>query len=125
MNAFLAHIIDLKTFTDKRGNLTVIEKVIPFDIKRVFYIYGVDDSKRGGHRHHKTIQAAICLSGSCKISNDNGVDTNEFLLDSPDKCLLLYPEDFHWMHNFTNDAMLLVLASELFDPKDYIYEPYR
>ena len=49
----MAHIIDLKTFTDKRGNLTVIEKVIPFDIKRVFYIYGVDDSKRGGHRHHK------------------------------------------------------------------------
>ena len=44
----MAHIIDLKTFTDDRGNLTVIEKVIPFDIKRIFYIYGVDDSTRGG-----------------------------------------------------------------------------
>ena len=55
----MAHLIDLQTFTDKRGNLTVIEKVIPFDIKRVFYIYGVDDSTRGGHRHHNTIQAAI------------------------------------------------------------------
>ena len=43
----MAHIIDLKTFTDDRGNLTVIEKVIPFDIKRIFYIYGVDDSTRG------------------------------------------------------------------------------
>ena len=60
----MASIIDLKTFTDKRGNLTVIEKVIPFEIERVFYIYGVDDSVRGGHRHHKTIQAAICIKGS-------------------------------------------------------------
>ena len=68
----MAQIIDLKTFTDKRGNLTVIEKVIPFDIKRVFYIYGVDDSKRGGHRHHKTRQAAICIKGACTIYNNNG-----------------------------------------------------
>ena len=55
----MAELIDLKTYTDQHGNLTVIEKVIPFDIKRIFYIYGVDDSVRGGHRHHKTIQAAI------------------------------------------------------------------
>lgn len=68
----MAHLIDLKTFTDKRGNLTVIEKVLPFDIKRVFYIYGVDNSMRGGHRHHKTIQAAICIKGSCTISNNDG-----------------------------------------------------
>ena len=59
----MAELIDLKTYTDRRGNLTVIEKVIPFDIKRIFYIYGVDDSVRGGHRHHKTVQAAICLHG--------------------------------------------------------------
>jgi len=57
----MTYMIDLKTLTDKRGNLTVIEKVIPFDIKRIFYIYGVDESERGGHRHHKTIQAAICI----------------------------------------------------------------
>ena len=61
----MAELIDLKTYTDRRGNLTVIEKVIPFDIKRIFYIYGVDDSVRGGHRHHKTVQAAICLQGHC------------------------------------------------------------
>ena len=56
----MAELLNLKTFTDKRGNLTVIEKIIPFDIKRIFYIYGVDDSKRRGHRHHKTIQAEYC-----------------------------------------------------------------
>lgn len=102
----------------------MIERVIPFDIKRIFYIYGVDDSVRGGHRHKKTIQAAICLKGSCKISNHNGRDEYEFILDSADQCLLLDPEDWHQMYEFSEDAMLMVLASELFDADDYIYEPY-
>ncbi len=121
----MASLLCLKTFTDKRGNLTVIEKVIPFDIKRIFYIYGVDDSVRGGHRHKKTIQAAICLKGSCRIFNDNNIIQEEFLLDSPDKCLLLMPEDWHKMYDFTPDAILMVLASEYFDENDYIFEPYR
>jgi len=120
----MAKIIDLQTFTDKRGNLTVIEKVIPFDIKRIFYIYGVDESERGHHRHHKTVQAAICLRGQCTISNDTGNEKQEFVLDSPHKCLILYPEDYHTMHHFTPDAILMVLASEYFDANDYIYEPY-
>ncbi|MCB9335179.1 MAG: FdtA/QdtA family cupin domain-containing protein [Flavobacteriales bacterium] len=120
----MAHIIDLKTFTDSRGNLTVIEKVIPFDIKRVFYIYGVDDSVRGGHRHHQTIQAAICIQGSCIISNDNNAKKEEFILDAPNKCLILNPEDWHQMHHFTKDAILMVFASEYYDEKDYIFEPY-
>lgn len=120
----MAKIIDLKTFTDERGNLTVIEKVIPFDIKRLFYIYGVDDSERGHHRHHKTIQAAICLTGQCTISNDTGKEKQEFVLDAPHKCLILYPEDYHTMHHFSPDAILMVLASEYFDTNDYIYEPY-
>ena len=118
-------LINIKSFHEKRGSLTVLEKNIPFDIKRVFYIYNVDDSVRGKHRHHKTIQAAICINGSCKISNDNGVVQEEFLLDHPEKCLFLYPQDYHWMHDFSKDAILLVLASEFFDPADYIYEPYR
>jgi hypothetical protein len=121
----MASLLSLKTFTDKRGNLTVIEKVIPFDIKRIFYIYGVDNSERGGHRHKKTIQAAICLKGSCRIFNDNHKTQEEFLLDSPDKCLLLLPEDWHKMYDFTPDAILMVLASEFFDEHDYIFEPYR
>jgi hypothetical protein len=120
----MAKIINLKTFTDTRGNLTVIEKIIPFEIKRIFYIYGVDDSKRGGHRHHKTIQAAICLQGACIISNHTGKEKQEFILNSPDKCLLLEPADWHTMHHFTSNAILMVLASEFFEPDDYIYEPY-
>jgi len=120
----MAYLIDLKTFTDTRGNLTVIEKSIPFDIKRIFYIYSVDNSARGGHRHKKTIQAAICLQGSCNINNDNGKEKSVFVLDKPSKCLVLEPEDWHTMDNFSADAILMVLASEYFDQSDYIFEPY-
>ena len=120
----MAYLIDLKTFTDKRGNLTVIEKTIPFEIKRIFYIYGVDNSVRGGHRHHMTIQAAICLQGSCHINNNDGNSHTEFVLDKPNNCLVLEPKDWHTMDNFSPDAILMVLASEYFDQNDYIFEPY-
>lgn len=121
----MPNLIHIQSFSDHRGNLSVLEKNIPFDIKRVFYIYGVDDSVRGNHRHHKTVQAAICIAGSCIISNDNVVEKQDFELNNPNKCLILFPEDFHSMHHFSKDAILLVLASEYFDPKDYIYEAYE
>jgi len=120
----MAYILDLKTFTDKRGNLTVIEKTIPFDIKRIFYIYGVDSSVRGGHRHKTTIQAAICMKGSCRIYNCDGKEENYFILDQPRKCLILQTQDWHTMDQFSPDAILMVLASEYFDQEDYIFEPY-
>lgn len=120
----MAYLIDLKTFMDKRGNLTVIEKTIPFNIKRIFYIYGVDDSVRGGHRHKTTIQAAICIKGSCHIHNDDGEKKTSFILDKPSKCLLLEAKDWHTMDHFSEDAILMVLASEYFDENDYIFEPY-
>jgi dTDP-4-dehydrorhamnose 3,5-epimerase-like enzyme len=120
----MAQILDLKTFTDSRGNLTVIEKVIPFEIKRIFYIYGVDSSVRGGHRHVKTFQAAICIKGSCTIYNNDGSTKEEFHLDRPNKCLILEPKDWHQMYNFTPDAILMVLASEYFDQADYIFNEY-
>jgi dTDP-4-dehydrorhamnose 3,5-epimerase-like enzyme len=120
----MAKLISLKTFCDKRGNLTVIEKVIPFDIKRIFYIYGVDTSVRGKHRHKRTIQAATCIQGKCTIWNNDGKKKEEFVLDSPDKCLILEPDDWHKMYNFSPDAILMILASEYFDANDYIFEEY-
>ena len=122
----MAHFLDLKTFTDERGNLTVIEKVIPFEIKRIFYIYGVDDSTRGRHRHKKTRQALISLQGECRIVNKSGVDQphQNYILNNPSKCLILEPEDFHWMDRFTKNCILMVFASEYFDINDYIYENY-
>ncbi|RNL52573.1 sugar 3,4-ketoisomerase [Pedobacter jejuensis] len=121
----MGHIINLTTYKDSRGILTVLDRVVNFEIKRLFYIYAVDDSDRGGHRHHNTYQAAICIKGSCKITNNDGQKTEIFDLDTPEKCLILEPNDWHVMHSFTEDAILLVLASTAFDPKDYIYEPYE
>ena len=121
----MAHFLNLKTFTDNRGNLTVIEKVLPFEIKRVFYIYGVDSSIRGGHRHHKTIQAAICIKGSCTISCSDNERNEIFVLDAPQKCLILEPKDWHQMYGFSTDAILMVFASDYYDEKDYIFEKYK
>lgn len=121
----MPELLNLKTFAEDRGFLTVLEEELPFEIKRVFYIYKVDDSVRGKHRHRKTIQAAICIKGRCTIHNDDGKDIREFVMDSPEKCLVLYPADFHSMANFSEDAILLVLASAKFDASDYIYEPYN
>ncbi len=120
----MAYLIDLKTFTDKRGNLTVIEKSLPFKIKRIFYIYGVDGSVRGGHRHHKTIQAAICIKGRCKIFNNDGKKKEVILLKKPSQCLILEQKDWHEMFEFSKNAILMVLASEYFEEGDYIFEKY-
>ncbi len=122
----MAHVIDLKTFSDKRGKLTVIEKVLPFDIKRIFYIYGVDESVRGNHRHVKTIQGVVALTGSCTIfvQSGAGLPVQSFLMNEPSKCLIINPEDFHWMEGFSSDCILMVFASEYFDEGDYIFQPY-
>ena len=121
----MANLISLTTHSDKRGALTVLEKVLFFDIKRIYYIYNVDDSTRGGHRHKTTKQAAICIAGSCDIFVNNGREQKTFNLDSPDKCLVLETEDWHTMKNFSKNAILLVVASENFDQADYIFEPYE
>jgi hypothetical protein len=117
-------LINLATFTDLRGNLTVLEKVLPFTIKRAFFIYGVDSSKRGGHRHVTTTQAAICIQGSCRIYSNNGVNESYYSLDKPSKCLIIDPDDWHIMDGFTSDAILMVFASTYYDEEDYIFEPY-
>lgn len=120
----MAHILPIQTIADSRGVLTVLDQVVPFKIERLFYIYNVDDSERGGHRHIETYQAAICIQGSCIISNHDGEKLEVFELNSPDKCLILEPKDWHIMHHFSPDAILLVLASTPYNPADYIYEPY-
>lgn len=119
----MAHIIELPSFGDARGNLTVVEKILPFDIKRFYYIYDVA-SKRGGHRHKKTIQALISLGGSCEIFVNDGDKEETYLLDTPNKCLILDPKDWHTMDNFSKGSTLLVFSSEFYDKDDYIDEEY-
>ena len=124
----MARIIELPFFMDERGNLTVldnVEKLLPFPVRRIFFINAVIDAVRGGHRHHKTRQAAICIQGTCVVSNDDNKKKEDFLLNSPNKCLILETGDWHVMHSFSPNSTLLVFASETFDADDYIYEPYK
>ncbi|MBD3795742.1 MAG: FdtA/QdtA family cupin domain-containing protein [Epsilonproteobacteria bacterium] len=120
----MAYLIDLPTFRDARGNLTVVEKLLPFEIKRFYYIYDVTD-KRGGHRHKKTIQALICLGGSCEIYLNDGTKEERVILETPNKCLIVEPKDWHTMDKFTQGSTLLVLSSEYYDRDDYIDEEYK
>jgi dTDP-4-dehydrorhamnose 3,5-epimerase-like enzyme len=121
----VAHIVPIKTFSDARGNLSVIEKELPFRVARIYFLHGCGEAKRGGHRHLKTVQALVCVAGSCTIFTDNGREQQTIRLDRPEKLLILPPEDWHTMEAFTPDCVLLVLASEGYDPTDYVHEGYR
>lgn len=120
----MAKLYELETFSSDKGNLTVFENIIPGTIQRIFYIYQAGMNPRAGHRHHQAWNALICLSGSCRVYNDNGREEQTFRLDNPRQCLVLEPEDWHTMDEFTDDAILLVVSNELYDKSDYIYEPY-
>jgi dTDP-4-dehydrorhamnose 3,5-epimerase-like enzyme len=120
----VAEVITLPTHRDPRGSLTVIEKILPFTVQRVYYIYGCSDAPRGGHRHHVNSQALVCVHGNCVIDWDDGRQTGATVLDAPDRLLLLRPEDWHVMRDFSPDAVLLVLASHHFEDADYIDEGY-
>jgi len=131
----MARLINVKTYKTRRtgnlgntpsGSLSVLENNtdLPFSIKRVFYIYNSDNSIRGQHRHKKTIQGLICVSGKYRVGVDNGLNKCDYYLNSPEECLILEPEDWHEMEGLTDDAVLLVLASEPYDVNDYIDAPY-
>jgi dTDP-4-dehydrorhamnose 3,5-epimerase-like enzyme len=115
--------IFLNTIEDHRGKLTILEKILPFSVKRIFFIYDVPaEKKRGGHKHIKTIQALFCIRGACEIHVHDGSKDYHYNMTSPKQGLLLWPEDWHEMYTFSSDAILMVVASEEYDPKDYIIE---
>lgn len=118
----MANVINFMTKSDSRGDLTVIEKVLDYTIKRVYYIYNCDNSVRGGHSHKVTKQTLVSVKGSCRVNVHNSDGWNEYILDNPAKALYLEPEDYHTMEEFTEDCVLLVLASDYFDAGDYIDE---
>ena len=113
-------IIEIPTFEDDRGFLTVMEDILPFDIKRVYWIYGADQQLRGGHRHRITKQALVAVAGTVDLKINDGEKESLYILDNPSKCIIVEPEDWHTMF-FKNDAVLLVFASHKYDKKDYIY----
>ena len=119
----LVNLIELPSLGDDRGSLVSIEmrKHIPFDVQRVYYIFATKDGvSRGFHAHKQLKQFAICVSGRCRITLDNGVDKQTVWLDSPFKGLVITGMVWREMHDFSDDCVLLVLASEHYDESDYI-----
>ena len=112
-------IIHIPNYEDERGLLTVIEDILPFKIKRIYWIYGADEKSRGGHRHKITQQALIAISGTVDLKINDGKKETLYILDDPSKCIIVEPEDWHTMF-FRNNAVLLVLASHAYDKKDYV-----
>src|SRR5690606_6110387 len=110
-------------FTDTRGSLTVIEKILPFPIKRAYWIYDVNTQKRGGHRHFVTSQAFVCLAGSVRVHIKHQQQSTDIVLNLPNQCLLVPPEDWHTLEDFAPGTILLVFDSHDFDPNDYSSEP--
>lgn len=116
-------VLDLPTFNDPRGSLTVLEKALPFSVVRTYWIYGADGQTRGGHRHRHTRQALVAVSGTVSVYMNNGIASDTIVLDEPGRCLLVEPKDWHTM-TFGPGAVLLVMSSHPYDRSEYIDEPY-
>lgn len=115
--------IEFKKLGDDRGSLVSLEqnKNIPFEIKRIYYIFGTKDGvSRGFHAHKNLQQVAICVKGSCRFLLDDGKTKEEIILDKPDTGLHINSFIWREMHDFSEDCVLMVLASELYDESDYI-----
>lgn len=116
-------MIQFQQHGDERGQLVALEndKEIPFEIKRVYYMYDtIKGVRRGFHAHKKLQQILICTSGSCKIHLDDGTSTAEVTLDKPYEGLLISNNIWREMYDFSEGAVLMVLASEMYDESDYI-----
>lgn len=116
-------LIEIPRHTDRRGNLSVVENGInvPFDIKRVFYIYDVPGGEsRAGHAHYTLYEFVIALSGSFSVIVDDGSEQTTILLNKPFEGLLLKPGTWSHLVDFSSGAVALVLCSDFYEEEDYI-----
>jgi dTDP-4-dehydrorhamnose 3,5-epimerase-like enzyme len=126
----LIKFIDFPALGDERGSLVALEaeKTVPFPIKRVYYIFGTNAGvSRGFHAHKRLQQVALCITGKCRMILDDGRQRNEVWLDSPNKGLIIGDLVWREMHDFSEDCVLLVLASEHYDEDDYMrdYDEFK
>lgn len=118
-------IIDLPKIADPRGNLTVAEQIdnVPFEIKRVYWVYDVPAGEsRGGHAHKRLKQLIVAVSGSFHVTLDNGHERATILLNHPWQGLLVDVNTWRTLDDFSSGAVCMVLASEHYDEDDYIYD---
>lgn len=118
----LVQLIELPIFGDGRGDLVSIEagKHIPFQIKRVYCLFNLSEHPRGMHAHRQLKQLAFCVHGSCRFVLDDGNQREQVVLTDPTKGLLIGNLTWREIHDFTDDCVIAVLASEHYDEADYI-----
>jgi dTDP-4-dehydrorhamnose 3,5-epimerase-like enzyme len=114
--------IDLPERADRRGVLTIIgHDDIPFSIARIFYVHGVPEGiERGGHAHHVTEQFVVALAGRFSLELTDGKERRSFRLDSPSRGVYIPPMIWDRLHDFSRDAVCLVLASTQYAESDYV-----
>lgn len=123
----LIKTVSFNPLGDERGSLVALEahKTVPFDIKRVYYIFYTGEGvSRGFHAHRNLKQLAVCVTGSCRFILDDGRSREEIVLDSSTTGLLIEEMVWREMHDFSSDCVLMVLANEYYDESDYIRD-YR
>jgi dTDP-4-dehydrorhamnose 3,5-epimerase-like enzyme len=115
-------IITIPKIEDYRGNIAIIENdVLPYEVKRIYYLYDVPSTAhRGGHSHKEQLELLIALSGSFDVVLKDGTDSQTVTLNKPDKGLLINRNIWRELENFSSGSVCLVLASDVFDEDDYI-----
>lgn len=123
-SVFDCSVVELdKHHSDRKGNLTVVQNgaTLPFDVKRVYYLYDVPGGEsRGSHAHRDLEQLIIAASGSFTVTLDDGKSKRSFFLNRPYQGLYVKPGLWRDLEDFSSGAVCMVLASEVYQPEDYI-----
>lgn len=118
-------VLDFEVHTDKRGNLTSLSnfKEIPFEIKRIYYTWDMPhEAIRGGHAHKELDEVIVCLSGSCDFVLDDGKEKVTVTLDGPNKGLYIKANLWRDFRNFSENCVVLLIASDIYKTDDYIHD---
>lgn len=121
-------LLDIPTFTDERGAISVLDKELPFDVKRVFWLHHIAEGKdRGAHALLNSSEVMIAVHGSFVVDLDDAIKKTSILLDSPDKGLIIRPGIWFRTHSYIEDGVSLILAEEEYarDKYTYDYEEYK
>lgn len=128
-NIYDCSILEIDKHHNEKGNISVVEnfKTVPFDLKRIYYLYDVPGGEsRGGHAHKELQQFIVAASGSFDVTVDDGSSRRTFTINRPYRGLLVVPGIWRELDNFSSGSVCLVLASHLYDADDYIrdYEQF-